>query len=155
MLHLSWAGQPAGAIVHKIQKTLPREYSRISIAYKTNKLRELLPSYNTCSKLNDDYMLASNIVYKYSCDCGQCYIGETKRRLAVRAGEHAKQKSPMMDHIRECDDAEFSLTKFSIIAKRLRGREARKRYESIYIRYYDRHTKTINVCKSSRQLLIF
>ena len=84
------------------------------------------------------------------------------RRFAVRIDEHASKKSPLSEHIAECDACEphdpggtkeVDKSRFSIIAKRLRGREARKRYESIYIRYFNK--KALNICSSSRDLVIF
>ena len=107
--------------------------------------------YATESKI----LLSCDVVYKYTCSCGQVYIGETKRRLAVRISEHSKPKTPLMEHIKSCDGSDFSPTKFSIVARGLRGRESRKRYESIYIRYYDRRGLAFNVCESSRELQIF
>ena len=77
------------------------------------------------------------------------------RRLAVRISEHAKPKTPMMQHIKDCEGSEFSSKNFSIVARGLRGRESRKRYESIWIRYYDRKSRAFNLCESSRDLKIF
>ena len=88
VIYLPWAGREAGSILQKIRRTLPREHTRISIAQTTNKLRELLPSFNTCTKQEDDCLLASNVVYKYTCSCEKVYIGETLRRCLVRIKEH-------------------------------------------------------------------
>ena len=155
VLFLPWSGKTAGAIVNKIRKSLPREHSRISIAYTSTRLRDLLPRYSSCTPPESRTLLSSDVVYKYTCSCGQVYIGETKRRLAVRISEHSKPKTPLMEHIKSCDGSDFSPTKFSIVARGLRGRESRKRYESIYIRYYDRRGLAFNVCESSRELQIF
>ena len=155
VLFLPWSGVPAGAIVNKIRKMLPREHSRISIAYTTNKLRDLLPRFSSCSPPANRALSASDVVYKYSCPCGQVYIGETKRRLAVRISEHAKPKTPLMEHVTSCPGVEFRDRNFTIVARGLRGRESRKRYESIWIRYYDRRGLAFNVCESSRDLQIF
>ena len=155
VLFLPWSGLPASAIVNKIRKTLPREHSRISIAYTTSKLRDLLPRFNTCRKPENPALSASDVVYKYTCQCGQVYIGETKRRLAVRISEHSKPKSPMMQHIAHCKSAHFTDSHFSIVARGLRGRESRKRYETLWIKYYDRRSLAFNICESSRELTIF
>ena len=108
-----------------------------------------------CFSCKSLLLLACDVVYKYSCDCGKVYIVETMRRLDIRAEEHGSEKSPMMEHIRESQNCQFDKGKFSIVAKRLRGREARKRCETLYIRYFDRRAQTINVCESSRTLQIF
>ena len=155
VVYLPWAGRAANSIVKKIRKVFPQDHTRISISCTTNKLRDLLPSYNTCTKAETDHLLASNVVYKYTCSCGKVYVGETKRRCHVRATEHGFKKSPMMDHIQACPEAEFSLKNFRIIAKRLRGREARKKYETLYIKFWDRRAGTINICEASRQLFLF
>ena len=155
VLYLPWSGVPASAIVNKIRRMLPRDFSRISIAYTTSKLRDLLPRFSTCSPPENKALSASDVVYKYTCSCGQVYVGETKRRLAVRISEHSKPKSPMMEHIRSCHGAQFNSSYFSIVARGLRGRESRKRYESIWIRYYDRSSLAFNVCERSRELKIF
>ena len=155
VLYLPWSGVPAGAIVNQIRKTLPREQSRISIAYITTKLRDLLPRFSSCNPVENRALFSSDVVYKYTCSCGQVYIGETKRRLAVRIKEHSKPKTPLMEHITNCPGSTFLSTNFSIVARGLRGRESRKRYESIWIRYYDRRGLAFNVCESSRELQIF
>jgi len=155
VLHLPWAGKIAGVIQRNIRRTLKNDNVRVSISYKTTRLRELLPSYNTCKRQEHDSLLASNVIYKYTCDCGQVYIGETERRCSVRIAEHSKNTSKVMEHIEICPTAKFSVGNFSILAKRLRGREARKKYETLYIKYYDRHAGTINTCEASRTLVLF
>ena len=32
----------------------------------------------------------NNVVYKISCKCGKCYVGQTKRPLTIRLDEHFK-----------------------------------------------------------------
>ena len=95
-----------------------------------------------------------NIVYKYACTCGEVYVGETKRRLAVRAKEHAQNTSPLKIHAAECQNS-FSYHNFSILAKGLRGIESRKRCETLYIKHYDRRAQTVNTQTTSRELIIF
>ena len=98
------------------------------------------------------------MVYKYTCKCGKVYIGETERRLAIRVDEHEKGKSSaVFDHIPICANSSLvERDKFTIVAKRLRHKDARKRYESIFIRYYDKKSEnTMNNCKQSRELVIF
>ena len=57
--------------------------------------------------------------------------------------------------IQDCEGAEFDRNLFSIVARGLRGRESRKRYEAIWIRHFDRSSKALNVCESSRELKLF
>jgi hypothetical protein len=85
-------------------------------------------------------------VYKYTCDCGKVYIGETLRRLSVRIDEHRTSKnSAIKEHIENCattSDRIVDRDKFTVVQKRLRNQDSRKRYESIYIRYYDKKSST-------------
>ena len=106
--------------------------------------------------------LQSNLVYKFSCPCSKVYIGETERRFSIRIDEHMSCKnSAIFEHTKECADSsqverDKLKSQFTIIAKHLKHRDARKRYESIYIRYYDKKAhSTMNNCKSLRDLVIF
>ena len=152
VLHLPWTGDSANNDVFKLKKLIPPGL-KISVAQTVNKLRDLLPSIHP-EKVQRP-LLTADLVYKYTCNCGRVYIGETMRRLDVRASEHGQEKSKMMEHIGESEACQFDKGNFSVVAKRLKGREARKRCESIYIRYFDRRALTINTCESSRQLQIF
>ena len=65
-------------------------------SYTSTRLRDLLPRYSSCTPPESRTLLSSDVVYKYTCSCGQVYIGETKRRLAVRISEHSKPETPLM-----------------------------------------------------------
>ena len=153
VLHLNWAGQAPHRIIQQIRRQLPRELSRISIATTATKLRDILPKLNTCNKRSSP-MLARNIVYKYSCKCGQVYVGETLRRLSVRAKEHSAKSASLYKHTMECG-FDFDFSRFSIVARNLQGREARKRCEALYIKFYNRRAKTVNIQSTSRDLILF
>ena len=45
--------------------------------------------------------------------------------------------------------------RFSIVARHLRGKEARKRFETVYIQFYNKRAQTVNVCEKSRTLAVF
>ena len=161
-LFLPWSGDESHNIIKQLRRTIPNDFAKISIAYNTTKLRLLLLSFSSSdiphSPDSPSRFQHNNLVYKYTCECGQVYIGETKRRLAIRIHEHQTQKtSAIFEHNISCTASNtIDRDKFTIIAKRLRHREARKRYESIYIRYYDKKARsTMNNCKSSRELVIF
>ena len=36
----------------------------------------------------------NNVVYKISCNCGMCYVGQTKRPLRIRIDQHFKNFNP-------------------------------------------------------------
>ena len=153
VLHLSWSGQGPHRIIQDIRRKLPRTVSRISVATTATKLRDILPKLNTCVR-RPSPLLARNLVYKYSCQCGQVYVGETLRRLSVRAKEHNAKNAPLFKHTLECGFS-FDSSNFSIIARNLQGREARKRCEALYIKFYNRRAKTVNIQSTSRDLVLF
>ena len=166
VLFLPWSDEKADNHIRKIRGMLPRTKCRISIAYQTNKFRNLLPRFtpkgiqplaDPCAgaiKKEDRKFLQSDLVYKYSCQCGKVYIGETMRRLGVRAAEHGKKSSPMCNHISECGSV-FDINNFSIVATGLRGAMARKKYETIYIQFFMKRKMVMNICEVSRQLTVF
>jgi len=45
--------------------------------------------------------------------------------------------------------------RFVAVARGLRGRESRKRYETFYIRHHERRGLAINVCKKSREMVLY
>ena len=153
VLHMPWFGDEAGKILCQIQRATPREFSRVSIAQSVTKMRHVLPRLDTSIE-PPNCLLVRDCIYKYSCDCGEIYIGETLRRLAVRAAEHGKPTSPLMKHIDACGGA-FSTGNFSVISRGLRGRESRKRCEALYIKFYARRAKTVNIQSASRELVLF
>ena len=158
-LFIPWAGDKAHESIKSLRRTMPQDFAKVSIAYSTSKIRSLLPSFSTNDQSPENkILLANNLVYKYTCSCSQVYIGETQRRLSIRISEHQNRKeSAIHDHILVCTSSDtVDRDKFSIVAKRLRHRDARKRFESIYIRYYDKRAhSTMNGNKSSRDLACF
>ena len=89
-LFLPWSGDEAHKYMICLKRSIPSDFACITFAYSTSKLRTLLPSFTTTTKesQNDQRFLHSNLVYKFTCNCDQVYIGETERRLAVRVKEH-------------------------------------------------------------------
>ena len=158
VLHLPWCGEPADRHLSKIRRLLPRDVCRITVAYTTTKFRNLLPSFRPkvpeASDNKAHIMCMSNLVYKYPCACGKSYIGETKRRLATRAKEHGQPDSKISDHLAECGK-EFDMLRFEVVARNLKGSDARKKYETLMIRDLYRKGLAMNVCETSKYLKIF
>jgi len=163
-LFLPWSGKLAHNSVISLKRCIPNDFAKITFAYSVTKLRTLLPSFSTTPENiphNEHRFLFSHIVYKYTCSCSKVYIGETERRFSIRIQEHLTSKnSAIFEHQHECVDSSLlDRDKFTIVAKRLTHRDSRKRYESIYIRYYDKKANhsgsTMNNCKRSRELVIF
>ena len=153
ILHMPWFGLEAGNLLSQIQRAAPRQHSKVSVAQSVTKIRHVLPRLDTSSE-PPSCLMARNCVYKYECDCGEVYIGETLRRLAVRAKEHSNPQKPLMKHISMCGSS-FSMNNFRVIARGLRGREARKRCEALFIKFYGRRAKTVNIQSASRELVLF
>ena len=76
------------------------------------------------------------------------------QRLAVRISEHAKSGA-IIDHVNESVDCVFDPGVFTVIASNLKGTNARKRCEALYIRWYDRKAQTVNNQTYSRELVIW
>ena len=145
-LYVPWCGDSQHAILKQLRHIIPSDFARITIAYSTTKLYSLLPSFSTSSIPSNNRFLSNNLVYKYTCKCGQIYIGETERRFQIRIDEHTTHKdSAIFEHTNTCTHATaVERDRFAVVAKRLRHRDARKKYESIYIRYYDKKSKEHN-----------
>ena len=158
VLHLPWCGEPADRQLSKLRRLLPRSVCRITIAYTTTKFRNLLPSFRPKQPENADkkahIFIQSNLVYRYNCACGKSYIGETKRRLATRAKEHGQDSSPMSNHLAKCGQA-FDKSRFEVIARNLKGSNARKKYETLMIKDLYRRGLAMNICETSRCLKVF
>ena len=174
VIYLPWSGLLAGKIVESIRRVIPEEiHIRFSFAYATTKVRQALPMFkvkidkkddsnlsinddeNSPNRLDKLYILRSrNVVYRYYCNCGVSYIGETKRRLHIRALEHNDKNSPLTEHLQHCG-SKFLYKNFKIIARNLKGSESRKKFETLYIKFYDKRCQTMNICSSSRELTIF
>lgn len=97
----------------------------------------------------------SNLIYKFTCDCNEVYIGETKRLLHTRVLEHRTVKdSHIYSHIATCEAynqkffekhrvhseyakhanlREFIFEHFEIIEKNLHNKKLRETSEGILI----------------------
>ena len=167
-LFINYSGEKAHQSIIKLRKALPSAKNlRVTTAYKSQKFHLLLPKFTTCNSTKEQRkFLRNNLVYKYTCSCGEVYVGETLRRLSIRISEHCKKpttKTPndsaIYKHVSQCDktNGEVDENNFSIIQQNLRHKESRKRYESLYITFYDKksNSSTMNDCKVSRELVCF
>ena len=166
---MKWGGKNVNRFMNKISKTIPQDFGKVSISYSTTKLRSLLPKFTTTPKpflpepgehKCEKHLLRSDLVYIYECDCGAVYIGQTLRRLDVRIKEHqTKKTSAIYQHSLTCPHSLFSYVdrdKFKIVAGNLKHYNARLRYETIYIRYYNTNARSaMNECIASKEMAIF
>ena len=157
VLSLPWCGEQADKAISRIRRLLPRDVCRISISYTTSKFFNLLPSFRPSQPDVADkkahIFRQANLVYKYSCPCGKYYIGETMRRLATRAAEHGDPESKISSHLHVCGQ-DFDMTRFEVIARNLKGWDARKKYETLYIRDLYKKGLAMNTCESSKNLCV-
>ena len=159
-LFLPYSGKAADKFTHRLKQVLPSELGKITIAYKSQKFFHLLPKYTSSKNTEDRKYLNSDLVYKYKCSCGLLYLGETERRWDYRIEEHQSDKnnSAIYLHVQNCSQAQaVDRDKFSIVQKGLRHKEARKRFESLYILFHSKkaESSTMNENLQSRQLSIF
>ena len=161
-LLVPYAGLSAHKSMTYLKKQIPSDFFKISIAYKAQKLHHLFNKFSSCEKTNDIIFLRNNIVYLYKCSgCGKVYIGETLRRFCIRIDEHINNKSSsaIYHHHQHCSkvSGEIDKSNFSILQKNLRHTEARKRFETLYINFFNKSAEsdTMNENTASRTLTLF
>ena len=108
---------------------------RFNIAYRTIKVTKKFSSH---AKEKIDQNMMCNMVFKYLCPCDEFYIGQTKRCLQIRIGEHQRPSSGshVFSHINSPNKAKFAFFKsrFYIVKKGFRSEFARKKCEAYHIR---------------------
>ena len=129
---------------------------RVDICYRTIKVTKIFSGHAKAQIAQND---RSNVVYQFTCDCKNIYIGQTKRFLRIRAEDHqrASSGSHVFSHITDCTHYikkahEYALnqkdkftsppkaklsyfkSRFSIIAKGFRNDYERRRCEAYHIR---------------------
>ena len=129
---------------------------RVNVCYRTVKLTKTFSSHAK-AKIHKNNM--GDAVYKYLCPCNEFYIGETKRLLQTRAGEHQMKcrNTHVYQHMSTCPTyirqasgfalnyknnftspqkakLKFFRSRFSIIDKGFRNEYSRKKCEAYHIR---------------------
>ena len=96
--------------VNKIGKRLANMIRKVTpgfkvvLAFKSIRVGSLLTS-RLKRKIDDSKK--SGIIYKYQCECGEMYIGQTLRTFETRTKEHThslSHKSNIRDHFNTCRD---------------------------------------------------
>ena len=117
----------------------------------TNRIRSFFPL-----KDSTPVMMSSGIIYKYSCDCSQSYIGSTAVNFYIRISQHmglsyrtgnslsSPPKSSIRDHVRKCGHG-INKNNFSVIDKEAEESSLRI-LESLHIK---RIRPKINECSSA------
>jgi ribosomal protein S18 len=137
--------------IYKILRQYTPKY-RLNIAFSTIKLSNIfLPRM----KPTRQTFFQSNLIYKFKCQCGDEYIGETKRLLHTRVLEHRQNSaSHIHNHINNCEIyqnnfftkyrihpeyanptllREYIFTHFKIVERNLQNRKLRETSEGILI----------------------
>ena len=102
-LSLPYTSFRCSAIASKIHKIL-KKYTpnfKLRIAFSTLKLSSIiLPTL----KPKKEKFFNSNLVYKFTCECTDTYIGETERLFLTRIYEHNRlNSSHIHKHITKCE----------------------------------------------------
>ena len=140
-------------LTEKMQKYLPS--FKINIAYRSVKVKKL---FGFMAKAKIEKFETSNVIYEFTCLCGNFYIGQTFRTLNIRVDEHHKHAvSNICAHKVSCDiykntakkfvdenalkirdpivaRFEFFKTKFEIIGRGYKTDYDRERTEAYFIR---------------------
>ena len=140
---------------------------RINFTYSTSKISSFLLS-SIKPTLND--LERSAVVYRFTCPCGETYVGETTRTLKIRANEHNQKsrKSEIHTHISQCQIYKDHLpshidskkttynfhlhSMFEILSKNLYNYTSRINTEAILITLLE---PTLNVQNSFKKLSVF
>jgi hypothetical protein len=108
-----------GVVGHAVAKSLQRTVNSImndetKVIYSSTRLGRMFNIKDRTLKCHKH-----NIVYEVTCpECSATYIGETARRLSVRAEEHkSNQTSNVCLHSNNTGHKPVSLDDFSIIAR--------------------------------------
>ena len=117
----------------------------------TNRIRSFFPL-----KDSTPVMMSSGVIYKYTCDCSQCYIGSTAVNFYIRISQHRgvsfrtgnvlskPPKSSIREHVSKCG-CSINMNNFSVIDKEAEASSLRI-LESLHIK---RMRPKINECGSA------
>jgi hypothetical protein len=156
MLSVPYKGKEGEKLIHSLNKCLTSvttDDKSMQVVYKGTKLGS---QFKTKDKTKVEHI--HNIVYKVQCpadNCGATYVGETGRRLAVRAMEHGHRdgRSYVSGHSRICGHQPVSLGDFRVLTNNIRGSLHKRRIvEALYIREL---APTLNKQGASVQLSLF
>ena len=99
----------AKKLVKKMKNFAP-DFS-INTCYRSIKISNI---YSYTFKPKIELMETANCIYHFQCECASNYIGQSKRRLRVRAGEHQQKcrKTSIYSHIIGCKEYKKKLNIF-------------------------------------------
>ena len=89
----------AKKLVKKMKNFAP-EFA-INTCFRSIKISQI---YSFSFKPKTDMFQTANVVYNFQCLCASSYIGQTKKKLIIRVGQHqqASRKGAICSHIKFC-----------------------------------------------------
>ena len=81
-----------GSISHKFEEELSSSVSKCFGAVRLRVVFESRPQMQAASKDKLPITMNSNVIYKFTCQCGDWYIGRTSQRLQTRINQHVTKK---------------------------------------------------------------
>ena len=154
ILKMPFRGEQGEVIIRKLNNTLKRTIPEAGfrIVHTGSKLSRYF-SLKDCT----DKKHRSNIIYKHECQnkrCNHSYIGETARRIVVRADDHTgkDKNSHIFKHSSSTKHPRAKEANFEVLAANYPNRRKRKLAEAMFIRD---EKPTLNVQKDSYKLQLF
>ena len=154
ILKVPFRGEKGEAIIKKLNNTLNRTIPETGfrVVHTGSKLSQYFSL-----KDNIDKKHRSNIIYKHQCQnkkCSHSYIGETARRIVVRAEDHTgkDKNSHIFQHSSSTKHPRAKEANFEVLAANYPNRRKRKLAEAMFIRD---EKPTLNVQKDSYKLVLF
>ena len=153
-LCLPYIGDEGAQIVKKMKDNLRKanEKLKIRIVYNTKKLGSKFKVKDSTQTQHQH-----NVVYYATCGNKKCksdYIGETGRRLLVRATDHNRRdkQSHLLKHAHDTKHRRVWLQDFEVIGSGYKSKFKRKISESLFIK---RKTPSLNIQKDAYRLSLF
>jgi len=148
-----YVNESSNKFVKNVSNLISKYFPFLNCVPYFKKGRNLISYFS--SKIKEYQINTSTGVYRIPCDdCAQCYIGETKRALALRLKEHEancrnrKQHSAVVDHSAIGHSWGFNR---AVIVNTQSNTMKRKIAESLFIKSHS----TVDGNKSSFPLSIF
>jgi len=150
-ISLPYSSFRCSAVASKIHYILNKytKNFKLRIAFSTQKLSSIiLPTL----KPKNELFMNSNLVYKFTCHCNSCYIGQTKKLFITRIFQHRRDESShVFKHITHCShyksamnieygsgptlaqQREFIKKRFEILERNLQNYYTRSLHEGLLI----------------------
>ena len=154
ILKMPFRGEQGEVLIKKLNETLRRNIPETGyrIVHTGSKLSRYFSLKDTTDKKH-----RSNIIYKHECQnkkCSHTYIGETARRIVLRAEDHTgkDKNSHIFQHSSSTKHPRAKEANFEVLASNYPNRRKRKLAEAMFIRD---EKPSLNIQKDSYRLALF